>query len=144
MDDRGLPTLDDVARRAGVSAATVSRCLNTPDRVRPETRQRVEAAVNELGYTPHFGGRMLASNRTNTIGAIIPTMENAIFAAGIQAVQDQLSAHGVTLLVATSHYDPDRESVERTAEKHGGERRSDLEDRRGGLHLPPRHPPAAR
>lgn len=110
MGSNTLPTLDDVARRAGVSTATVSRCLNLPDQVREETRARVEAAVAELGYTPHFGGRALASNRTNTIGAVIPTMENAIFALGLQALQDELSASGVTLLVATSHYDVERES----------------------------------
>jgi len=110
MDSNGLPTLDDVARRAGVSTATVSRCLNAPDRVRPETRARVEAIVAELGYTPHFGGRALASNRTNTVGVIIPTMESAIFALGLQAMQDELTASGVTLLVATSRYDPEREA----------------------------------
>lgn len=103
-------TLDDVARRAGVSTATVSRALNTPSMVRAETRERVEAAVSTLGYTPHFGGRALASNRTNTIGAVIPTMENAIFARGIQAMEEELSAHGVTLLIATSHYDAGREA----------------------------------
>ncbi len=107
---QGAPTLQDVARAANVSTATVSRCLNLPDRVRPETRAKVEAAVNELGYTPHFGGRALASNRTNTIGAVIPTMESAIFALGLQALQDELSASGVTLLVATSHYDAQREA----------------------------------
>ena len=110
MSPNSLPTLEDVARRAGVSTATVSRCLNEPDRVRPATRARVDAAVNELGYTPHFGGRMLASNRTNTIGAVIPTMENAIFAAGVQALQDELARRGITLLVATSHYDMQREA----------------------------------
>ena len=62
-----------------------------------------------LGYTPHFGGRALASNRTNTIGAIIPTMENAIFARGLQALQESLAEAGVTLLVASSGYDPMRE-----------------------------------
>jgi LacI family transcriptional regulator len=66
--------------------------------------------VEELSYTPNFAGRALASNRTNTIGAVIPTMENAIFALGLQALQDELSASGVTLLVATSHYDPQREA----------------------------------
>lgn len=105
-----LPKLDDVARRAGVSTATVSRCLNSPERVRPETRARIEAIVAELGYTPNFGARALASNRTNTIGAIIPTMESAIFALGLQALQDELSSSGTTLLVATSHYDPQREA----------------------------------
>ena len=104
------PTLEDVARRAGVSTATVSRVINAPEKVRGDTRQRVEAAVTELGYTPHFGARALASNRTGTIGAVIPTMENAIFARGLQALQEELAEAGYTLLVATSNYDPDREA----------------------------------
>ena len=104
------PTLEDVARLSGVSTATVSRVLNAPDKVRDETRARVVAAVDSLGYTPHFSARALASNRTHTIGAVIPTMENAIFAQGLQALQEDLSAAGVTLLVATSGYDPAREA----------------------------------
>ena len=105
-----LPTLEDVARLAGVSTATVSRVMNAPDVVRAKTRERVEAAVAQLGYTPHFGGRALASNRTNTVGAVIPTMENAIFARGLQALQEELATKQVTLLVATSNYDPAREA----------------------------------
>ncbi len=103
------PTLSDVAKHARVSTATVSRCLNMPDQVREETRARVEAAVAELGYTPHFGGRALASNRTNTIGAVIPTMDNAIFARGVQVLEEELSVRDITLLIATSDYDVDRE-----------------------------------
>ncbi len=60
----------------------------------------------ELGYTPHFGGRALAANRTNTVGVIIPTMASAMFALGLQSLQEELSANDVTLLVATSNYDP--------------------------------------
>lgn len=104
------PTLDDVAKHANVSTATVSRCINTPDQVRMQTRERVDAAIAELGYTPHFGGMALASNRTNTIGAVIPTMENAIFARGLQVLQEELSAAGVTLLVSTSLYDSEQEA----------------------------------
>jgi LacI family transcriptional regulator len=103
------PTLDDVARAAGVSTATVSRCLNAPDRLRAETRVRVESAIAALGYTPHFGGRALASNRTDTVGVVIPTMENAIFARGVQAMEEALAAAGATLLIASSGYDPSRE-----------------------------------
>lgn len=103
------PTIDDVARLAGVSTATVSRTLNAPDRVRAPTVETVRNAVDTLGYTPHFGGRALASNKTNTIGAVIPTMENAIFARGLQAMQERLAEAGVTLLVATSDYDPEKE-----------------------------------
>ena len=100
------PTLNDVAQKAGVSTATVSRCLNSPERVSKRTRDKVEQAINVLGYTPNFGARVMASKRTYTIGAIIPTMENAIFARGIQAFQDELHIQGYTLLVASSSYDP--------------------------------------
>lgn len=103
------PTLEDVARAAGVSTATVSRCLNYPERVGEKTREHVLAMVRKLGYAPNFGARALAARRTNTIGAIIPTMENAIFARGLQAFQEELSRHGYTLLVASSSYRPDLE-----------------------------------
>ena len=135
---RPSPTLHDVARLAGVSTATVSRCLNTPDKVVLATRERVERAVQELGYAPNFGARAMASRRTNTIAAIIPTMENAIFAKGLQAFQEELHRHacnplaniafskglqafqeelhrhGFTLLVASSSYDPDIEAQQIT------------------------------
>ena len=109
MNEFAKPTLDDVARAAGVSTATVSRCLNAPDRVIATTRERVMQAVEALGYTPDFGGRALASRRTNTVGAIIPTMDNAIFARGLQSFQEALSRFGKTLLVASSGYSPARE-----------------------------------
>ena len=106
---RRLPTHLDVARLSGVSTATVSRVLNSPELVKKSTRKKVEEAMVCLDYTPHFGARALASNRTNTIGAVIPTMENAIFALGLQVLQEELAEAGATLLVATSNYDADRE-----------------------------------
>ncbi|MCK0167697.1 LacI family DNA-binding transcriptional regulator [Jannaschia sp. S6380] len=109
-DNRSTPTLEDVARAAGVSTATVSRCLNRPDRVVAATRDRVMAAVETLGYTPNFAARVMAARRTFTIGAIIPTMENAIFARGLQAFQEALHEKGYTLLVASSAYRPDMEA----------------------------------
>lgn len=106
---RTAPTLDDVARRAGVSTATVSRCLNSPERVVQATRDKVMEAVETLGYTPNFAARVMAAKRTFTVGAIIPTMENAIFARGVQAFQEELHRLGYTLLVASSAYKPDIE-----------------------------------
>lgn len=103
------PTLEDVARISGVSTATVSRCLNTPTRVSEATRNRVMEAVADLGYSPNFGARALAAKRTNTIGAIIPTMENAIFARALQAFQEELRQSGMTMLVASSSYKPEIE-----------------------------------
>ncbi|RXV66379.1 LacI family transcriptional regulator [Roseovarius sp. A46] len=105
----GAPTLSDVAARAGVSTATVSRALNAPGQVTQATRTRVMQAVRDLGYAPNFGARALAARRTNTFGAVIPTMDNAIFARGLQAFQDTLREHGVTLLVASSSYKPEQE-----------------------------------
>lgn len=103
------PTLEDVARLAGVSTASISRALNDPDKVAEETRKRIEAAIDQLGYTPNFGGRALASKRTNTVGAIIPSMANAMFASGIQAFQEELAQDGITLLLGTSGFDPAQE-----------------------------------
>jgi len=109
-DPQTPPTLDDVARRAGVSTATVSRCVNDPKVVRAPTRERVEAAIRDLGYTPNFAARVMAAKRTFTIGAIIPTMENAIFARGLQAFQEELHRRGYTLLVSSSAYRAEAEA----------------------------------
>ena len=103
------PTLEHVAARAGVSTATVSRAINQPDKVVASTRTRIQNAIEELGYTPHFGARFLASSRSNTVGAIIPTMANAMFAGGLQAFQEELAKSGYTLLVASSGYDAESE-----------------------------------
>jgi LacI family transcriptional regulator len=103
------PTLEDVARLAGVSTASISRALNAPDKVAPATLARIDAAIEALGYTPNFGGRALASSRTNTVGAVIPSMANAMFASALQAFQEELAAEGVTLLVATTGFDPEQE-----------------------------------
>ena len=99
------PTLHDVAAMAGVSTATVSRCLNEADAVRSELRERVQSAIAELGYTRHGAARALASQRSHAVGAVVPTLDNAIFATGIQAMQDRLSMAGYTLLLASSNYD---------------------------------------
>ncbi len=105
MRGNDLPKLEDVARLAGVSTATVSRCLNSPGQVVSKTREKVLNAVNELGYLPNSNARALAANRSNIIGAIIPTMENSIFASGLQAFQEVLNGAGFDLLVASSSYD---------------------------------------
>lgn len=107
-----VPTLQDVANEAKVSTATVSRTLNNPEVVVEKTRNRVLEAVSRLGYSPNFGARALAANRTNTIGAVIPTMDNAIFARGLQSFQETLASAGCTLLVASSSYLPALEEVQ--------------------------------
>ncbi len=122
MSKPPTPTLEDVAQKAGVSTATVSRCLNSPARVVESTRKRVLSVVQQLGYSPNFGARALAAKRTNTIGAVIPTMENAVFAKGIQAFQEELGNHGFTLLISSSSYRQDLEAEQiRTLASRGAD-----------------------
>ncbi len=106
------PTLADVARAAGVSTATVSRCLNAPERVSAATRAAVMAAVQGLGYAPNHAAQSLAASRSDTFGVIIPTMDNAVFARGIQTFQETLGAAGVNLLIASSAYDAAEEAAQ--------------------------------
>ena len=72
--------LKDVAAAAGVSVITASRALRTPDIVSEKVRLRVEEAVNALGYTPNQAARALASATTSTIGVLIPSVTNLVFA----------------------------------------------------------------
>ncbi len=96
--------LSDVAKHAGVSISTVSRTLNAPEKVRPAIAVRVRQAVEELRYVPDAAARALASRRSRTIGAIIPTLSNPIFAAGIQAMECRLNECGYALIISSSEY----------------------------------------
>lgn len=106
------PTLEDVATHSGVSTATVSRALNSPKQVSENTLEKVLKSVETLGYAPNFSARSLVAKKTFTLGAIIPTMADAIFAEAIQAFQARVQEAGYTLLVASSDYDPEIESTE--------------------------------
>jgi len=99
-------TIEEVARLAGFSTATVSRVLSRPDLVRNQTREQVMAAVTQLDYQPDAAARALASGRTHTVGCVIPTLDHAIFARSTQAMQTTLAQAGYQLLVASHEYDP--------------------------------------
>ncbi len=100
------PKLSDVARVAGVSVATASRALSTSPQVRDDTRQRVRRAAAMLGYVVHGAARALAGQRTRTVGALIPTLDNAIFAKSVNALQHSLAQSSYALLLAVHEYDP--------------------------------------
>jgi len=102
--------LADVAQLARVSTATVSRALTCPDKVKPATAARIRQAVQELGYVAHGAARALASRRTHTIGAVIPTLDNAIFANTAHALQKTLDDAGYTLLLASHEFDAEVEA----------------------------------
>ena len=74
-----MTTIKDVARRAGVSVATVSYVLNAKRSVRPETERRIRAAIRELGCAPNVSARQLASGRSSLLGAVVPDIRNRFF-----------------------------------------------------------------
>jgi LacI family transcriptional regulator len=102
-------TIHEVARAAGVSMATVSRVLNGNTTVDQGLCKLVTATANRLGYTPHAAARALASQRSRTIGAVIPTLENINFAVGVAALQRRITGAGYTLLLGSSNYDRQEE-----------------------------------
>jgi LacI family transcriptional regulator len=91
--------LEDVARRAGVSTASVSRALNTPNLVSAELRDRIAQAAQDLKWVPNGVAKALASLRTRTIGVIIPTLSHQNFATLIEALQQDLGAAHYTLVL---------------------------------------------
>jgi LacI family gluconate utilization system Gnt-I transcriptional repressor len=103
------PTLSAVAKRAGVSSMTVSRVLRLPDLVAPQTRARVEQAMRDLGYVPNLVAGALASARTNSVGVLVPTIANSIFADTVQGLSDKLEPLGYAVILAQSRYDAARE-----------------------------------
>jgi len=95
--------------QAGVSIATVSRVLNRSDKVSKNTRDRVLQVLEQSGFRPNAAAKALATNRTRTIAAIIPTLEHSIFAVFLNAIEDQLAKAGYSLVIATHGFDPDVE-----------------------------------
>lgn len=103
------PTLSAVAKLAGVSSITVSRVVRLPGLVAPQTRGRVEAAMRELGYVPNLVAGSLASSRTSSVGVLVPTIANSIFADTVQGLSDELEPRGYAVILAQSRYDAARE-----------------------------------
>jgi DNA-binding LacI/PurR family transcriptional regulator len=92
-------TIADVAQRAGVSIATVSRVLNGTAPVDIETAERVRSAVAALNYIPHAAARTLASHRTDTIGLLLPEISGAFFQPLLRGVEAGVSEAGYDLLI---------------------------------------------
>src|ERR687890_2700491 len=110
----GAVTLRDVARVAGVHPATVSRALNEETRglVNAETARRVLKAAEELGYQPNPIARGLKTNRSYTIGVLIPDLMNPLFPPIVRGIQDRLEEAGYTPLIANTENDPERERID--------------------------------
>ncbi|HXU85110.1 MAG TPA: LacI family DNA-binding transcriptional regulator [Verrucomicrobiae bacterium] len=103
-------TIADVARRAGVSTATVSRVLSGVGRARPETHARVEAAARDLGFRPSDVARSLKRRSTLTLGLIVTDIENPYFPQLVRAVEDAAIGEGYAILLCNADEDPEREA----------------------------------
>jgi len=104
-----MPTLHDVAKRAGVSTMTVSRVVNGSPLVSPEMRARVEAVLAETGYMPNMLARGLRSKRTDTIALLLPDMTNPFFTTLAHGVETAARERSVTMILANSDEDEDDE-----------------------------------
>jgi len=101
----GPPGIVDVAARAGVSIATVSRAFARPEMVRAETRKRIEEAARDLGYIRDRVAGAMQNRFSGTVGLIVPTIDNAIFAEMVEAFATRLRHHDRTMLIAAHGYD---------------------------------------
>ncbi len=99
--------LEEVARRAGVSTATVSRVLNNLDVVRSATRTKVLKAVADLNYHPNLHARTLAGGKSHTIGMIASNMENPFFFDIFRALEAEALRSGYDVVVSNTDYDPE-------------------------------------
>ncbi|MGE0222879.1 MAG: LacI family DNA-binding transcriptional regulator [Acetobacteraceae bacterium] len=112
---RGAPAtikITDVAAEAGVAPMTVSRVINTPERVSPETTARVKAAIEKLGYVPNLIAGGLSSRRSRMVAAIVPTIAHPMFAGLVQAFTDSMREAGYQVMLSLSGYDsPDDEAL---------------------------------
>jgi len=100
-----MPTIKDVAKKANVSVATVSRVINNTGYVNHETRKIVEDAIDELGYVPNELARSLFRKSSNIIGLIVPHISTYFFAELIEAIEDAVNEAGYKLMIFNSKDD---------------------------------------
>jgi LacI family transcriptional regulator len=131
--EEARPTMNDVARTAGVSLKTVSRVVNGEPTVAPDLAARVHAAVESLNYRPNLGASMLRRNdrRSRTIGVLVEDVGNPFSAALHRAIEDEARLRGVHVLIGSLDEDPQRE---RELAREFAQRRTD------GLILAPAGP----
>ncbi|WP_433336281.1 LacI family DNA-binding transcriptional regulator [Spirillospora sp. CA-294931] len=105
-----MSTLEDVARKAGVSLATASRVLNgSTRRVGAPLREKVERAAAELGYEANVAAQALARGSSNVVGLVVHTLDDPYFATMAEGAIRAAERHGLTVMVGTTRRDPERE-----------------------------------
>ena len=104
-------TIKDVAKRAGVGIATVSRTLHGSSQVSPETAARVLKVVEELGYQPNTTAQSLVSGRSHMLGLVVSDITNPFFPELVKGFEDVALQNGYDVLVASTNYDPARTAL---------------------------------
>ena len=103
--------IQEVARRARVSTATVSRTINNPSLVNPKTAKRVWKAIEELRYYPNTQARSLVSGRSRILGLIVSDITNPFFPELIKGFEDVAIHHGYEILISSTNYDSARMAI---------------------------------
>ena len=104
-------TLRELAQMVGVTKVTISRALNTPERVSPETLRKIQEAVRQTGYVPNLVAGSLASNRSRLVMALVPSLAGSVFQETTEAMTTALAEAGYQLLIGQSGYDKAREDA---------------------------------
>lgn len=102
-------TISDVAKASGFGIATVSRALNDSGSVKPNTKQKIVNTAEQLGFQFNELARSLQTQNTRTIGVIVPTLQNPVFASAIQGIQAEAALHNYQVLFACVDYDEEEE-----------------------------------
>jgi len=106
---RTVATIFEVAKRAGVSTATVSRVLSNPSMVAPETRRKVLAAVERLRYAPNSAAKNLRMLRSRKLLVTVPDISRPLFSLILQGIEESADRAGYSVLLGDTHYDQGRE-----------------------------------
>ena len=106
-----MPSIKDVAEAAGVSTATVSRVISNGLHVRPEVRERVMLAIEQLGYRPNLIARSLRSQQSNTLGLILSDISNPFFSSLSRAVEDAAYEQGFNVVLCNTDENPEKEAI---------------------------------
>jgi len=101
--------MEDVAQLAHVSLITVSRVINQPEKVTPETRKRVEQAIKSVGYVPNLVAGSLASSKSKIVAALVPTLDRSVFSGTIRGLSERLAQEGYQLLLGSTGYSQQKE-----------------------------------
>ena len=105
----GNVTMQQIAAVAGVSLATVSRVIHSPEKVQSETRKRVLQAMEQCRYVYNAAAGDLSRQKTSVIGVIIPTAKSSIFGSTTQGIQERAQEHGFSIIIGNTRYDNETE-----------------------------------